>query len=192
MQKELLLLLLSATALALSSYSYTVGTPDVDGWATYPLGSVSSGDTITILLEFPDVTTGSNPTAFKAYILNSSFGVISQPAGFNTSVSINFQGSNTLTWNVGVSSAYYLQILPSTTLQSIVPYQLTVTSSNGSTLVKTSDIVRTVIFLKIYLASSQARYVVSRNNTVVVRNYLFPVANNILSNRPVSSSSTSN
>ena len=113
MQKELLLLLLSATALALNSYSHPIENYQQDCWAVYPFGNLTSGDNITIFIEFPNAATGANPTLFEASILDSSYGSITQPSGFASPVPISHQGNHTLTWTVNSSGLYNLEIVPS-------------------------------------------------------------------------------
>lgn len=65
----------------------------------------------------------------------------SQPSGFGSPVSINFGGSNTLSWTVGSSATYNFNMVSSSVTASLVPLKLTI-SKGGTQLVKVSDVLR--------------------------------------------------
>ena len=154
------LFLLFSSAAALTSYTYTATTTNDATYNQVSLGTLASTDVITFLMEFPNPATGASPTQFYLAILDNAKAPISQPSGFGSSnmSTINFSGSNTLTWTVSTAGAYNLRIGTSGLSGSLVPYHLTVTNSNGGLIVKDGDFVRNTYIAIFELTSLQSTY----------------------------------
>ena len=142
MWKTTLFLLFATGSLALNSYTYSITNYRTDAMPSYSLGTLTAGDTINFLIEFPNSATGSAPTQFIPNILDSSYLTLgTQPPGFGSAVSINFGGSNTLSWTVSATADYQFNIQASSITASLVPLKLTI-SKGGTQLVKVSDVLR--------------------------------------------------
>ena len=169
-----LLLLLLSSAAALSTYTFNANFGNADNFNNMNLGTLTSGDVITLLVEFPNPATGAGPTMVYPLLFDGTLAQLSpQPSGFGSAnaVSINFSGSNTFTWTVSTSDVYILRILPSNIAYSFVPYKLTVTSSNGGVIKKVSDALRLVYLTMFNLASTQSTYHISQTyNGIIILN----------------------
>ena len=140
-----ILFLLLSSAAALTTYTVTANTTtDEVTYNQFSLGTLASPDVITFLMEFPNPATGAGPTQFFMEILdNAKTALSSQPTGFGSysPANINFSGSNTLTWSAPAGT-YSLRVSGTGLSLSLVPYYLTVTSSNGGQIAKVGDFVR--------------------------------------------------
>ena len=128
------------------------------------LGSLTSGDVITVLVEFPNPAAGTSPTHYYPLALYNNLSELNpQPSGFGSSNAtiINFSGSDTFTWTISATGAYYLRILANTTAFAFIPYKATVSNSNGGEIIKISDALRLYYMVLIELASTQATYTIS-------------------------------
>ena len=177
---------------SLNTYSHTTLVPATDSYSTYSLGSLSNGDVITFLVEFPNAAT-TTTTVVMTLLDNSYNNVIPQPTNFGSAVSINFQGSHTTTWTCTNAGTYYIRIAPNGIASAFVPYYLTVTHSNGNTLVKVSDILRFNLLRKIYLSSAQSSYVITRtSNSILIFLFQLNGPDYIEFGGSITSTSTSN
>lgn len=159
-----LFLLLLSSAAALSSYSYTATTGTNDNLKSISLGSLTAGDVVTLLVEFPNPATGAGPTKVYPLLFDNTMNqIFPQPSGFDSGneVPINFTGTNTFTWTVSTTGTYNLKILPSNIAYSFVPYKLTVSNSNGGVITKVSDALRRTYLAMFHLASNQTTYHIS-------------------------------
>ena len=142
MWKTTLLLLLATGSLALNSYTHSITNSKTDVLPIYSLGTLTAGDTITFLIEFPNSATGSAPTRFAPYMMDSSYFLLSpQPSGFGNNVSINFGASNTLSWTASTTADYNFNLQATANTNSLVPFKLAI-SKGGTQLVKISDVIR--------------------------------------------------
>ena len=161
------LFLLLSSAAALTTYTDTAASADAGNYNTMSLGNLTATDVITFLMEFPNPATGAGPTTFYPELFDNTVTALSpQPSGFGSAnaATINFNGSNTITWTVSTTGAYYLRILPPGLEASFVPYHLTVTNSNGGEILKVSDAIRSLALVLLYLASTQATYTINIGN----------------------------
>ena len=180
------LFLLLSSAAALTTYTNTANNTAEANFNTMSLGNLTATDVITLLVEFPNPATGAAPTQFYPVLFDNTMTTLSpQPSGFGFSnaVNINFNGSNTITWTVSTTGAYYLRIFPNGLEASFVPYHVTASNSNGGQILKVSDALRLNILVLINLASTQATYTISYThggpiglNTLNADNSFTPVA----------------
>ena len=152
------------SAAALTTYTFTPTTVAEGNHNTMSLGSLTSGDVITVLVEFPNPAAGTSPTQYYPLALYNNLSELNpQPSGFGSSnaTAINFSGSDTFTWTISATGAYYLRILAKTPADAFIPYKATVSNSNGGEIVKISDALRLYFMALIELASTQATYTIS-------------------------------
>ena len=153
MKLFLLFLILMTTAVSLNTYTQNYyPNPDQTYYRSrVSLGNLNSGDVITFEIKFPRIT-GTSPTQYRITIIDSTSANLSpQPSGFNTVTNL---GNTSLTWTVGTTGAYFIDVSHSGSFQAVVPYYLTVTNSNGGQIIKYSHVLTTDTLNVIHLAST--------------------------------------
>lgn len=148
----LLLLLTLTTSISQLTYTFSATATSTVQIPSYLLGSLIQGVTVTIKIQ----------TAYTGFTLGSSSVQLSIMDGANANVvqalggSLQCSGSAcSVNWTVPSSASYYLQVqeLVSAETSRLVIYYLTA-SSNNSTFLKVSDILRQNVVKQFYIGTS--------------------------------------
>ena len=139
--------------------------------------NLTAGEVIAFnLLFFLD--TGYGPTSFLLRI-GDSIGVpiAPQPTGFGFATPITFNTTITYTWTVPTSGNYLFAGYSSGTFQSLVPYYINITNSNGNAISPRVGIIRSnYLFKHIYISNTTDSTITCTSCGIfVLRNYLDPV-----------------
>ena len=120
------------------------------------MAGLTAGEVITFDLYF-FLDTGFGPTNFMLLIKNATLASISpQPAGFSGNNAISFNTTITYTWTVPTSGDYFfVGYAGSGSFQSLVPYYINITNSNGNAFAPRVCILRSNrLYKNIYIGNS--------------------------------------